>query len=77
MKTNLTQLQLDQLAELISFNEDANGLLTIQDVKGSVKGRVEGHVGGHVLGSVKGSVWGDVKGSVKGHVLGNVWREKT
>jgi hypothetical protein len=50
MKTNLTQLQLDQLAKLISFNEDENGILTIQDVLGDVKG----HVWGSVWGSVRG-----------------------
>jgi hypothetical protein len=66
MKTNLTQLQLDQLAELISFNEDENGILTIQDVFGSVKGHVLGDVWGDVEGSVKGSVGGHVWGKVKG-----------
>ena len=52
MKTNLTQSQLDQLAKLITFKEDDNGVLTIQDV----------------WGDVKGDVWGSVKGSVKGIV---------
>lgn len=60
MKTNLTQSQLDQLAGLITFKEDDNGVLTIQDVKGSV------------LGDVWGNVWGDVKGNVKGNFWGNV-----
>tara|TARA_R110000851_G_scaffold19902_1_gene60671 strand:+ start:209 stop:418 length:210 start_codon:yes stop_codon:yes gene_type:complete len=61
MKTNLTQSQLNQLAELITFNEDEHGVLTIQDVKVSV------------LGNVWGNVWGSVKGSVYGSVKGNVW----
>ena len=72
MNTNLTQLQLDQLAELISFNEDENGLLTIQDVKGDVKGNVWGGVKGDVLGNVGGDVLGRVKGDVLGDVLGRV-----
>jgi len=46
MKTNLTQSQLDQLAKLISFTEDDDGVLSIKDVSGDVKG------------SVWGSVWG-------------------
>jgi hypothetical protein len=34
MKTNLTQAQLDQLAELVTFTEDKDGVLTIKDVRG-------------------------------------------
>ena len=63
--TNLTQSQLDQLAELITFNEDDDGVLSIKDVLGNV----EGSVLGSVWGDVEGSVWGDVKG----RVLGDVW----
>jgi|TARA_B110000908_G_scaffold105552_1_gene124332 hypothetical protein len=58
MKTNLTQSQLDQLAELITFKEDDNGVLTIQDVWGDVKGDVWGSVLGNVKGDVKGNFWG-------------------
>ena len=46
MKTNLTQSQLDQLAELITFKEDENGVLSIQDVLDSVRGNVGGSVWG-------------------------------
>ena len=77
MKTNLTQLQLDQLAELISFNEDENGILSIQDVRGSVWGDVVGNVEGDVWGSVLGNVKGDVKGDVWGSVKGDVRGVKT
>ena len=77
MKTNLTQSQLNQLAELITFNEDEYGVLTIQDVEGSVWGSVKGSVFGNVKGSVKGSVFGNVKGSVGGSVWGNVKGVKT
>ena len=73
MKTNLTQSQLDQLAELITFKEDENGVLSIQDVLDSV----EGNVKGSVLGSVEGSVWGNVWGSVWGNVWGSVWGRTT
>ena len=54
LKTNLTQSQLDQLAELITFEEDSEGVLRIKDVKGDV------------LGSVWGNVWGNVGGCVFG-----------
>ena len=48
--TNLTQSQLDQLAELITFNEDDDGVLSIKDVLGDVWGSVLGDVKGRVLG---------------------------
>ena len=62
LKTNLTQKQLDQLAELITFKEDAAGTLRIQDVKGNIFGDVLGDVRGDVLGDVVGTVWGSVCG---------------
>ena len=58
LKTNLTQKQLDQLAELITFKEDAAGTLHIQDVKGNIFGDVLGDVRGNVVGYVMGSVCG-------------------
>ena len=64
LKTNLTQKQLDQLAELITFVEDDEGNIRIKDVKGNVCGDVKG--------SVLGDVWGNVLGNVKGSVLGDV-----
>jgi hypothetical protein len=73
LKTNLTQSQLDQLANLISFDEDSEGVLRIRYVKGHVYGDVYGDVKGDVLGSVKGSVKGSVWGNVWGGVEGNVW----
>jgi outer membrane lipoprotein SlyB len=74
LKTNLTQSQLDQIQQLVTFEEDSEGVLSIKHVKGDVKGSVEGNVLGDVWGnvlgdvegSVLGSVWGDVAGSVKG-----------
>jgi outer membrane lipoprotein SlyB len=68
LKTNLTQKQLDRLAELITFEENAAGVLHIQDVKGTVGGDVKGNV----LGSVLGDVWGNVEGDIEGDVWGNV-----
>ena len=52
LKTNLTQKQLDQLAELITFVEDDEGNIVIKDVEGDVEG--------DVYGRVMGDVWGDV-----------------
>jgi len=52
LKTNLTQKQLDQLAELIIFAEDEDGKLYITDVMGSVMGSVWGKVWGSVIGGV-------------------------
>jgi len=63
LKTNLTQDQLDQLAELITLQADDKGVLTILDVKGDIEGNVCGDVKGSVEGSVGGLVWGGVKGS--------------
>ena len=77
MKTNLTQSQLNQLAELITFNEDEYGVLTIQDVEGSVKGSVKGSVWGNVSGDVRGDVGGNVFGNVWGSVEGDVNEVKT
>ena len=87
MKTNLTQKQLDQLAELITLGEYKDGTLFIKDVRGNVYGSVKGNVRnvkGNVLGDVEGdvtgnvgnnvygSVCGDVKGNVEGNVKGGV-----
>ena len=44
LKTNLTQKQLDQLAELITFVEDDEGGIQIENVKGNVRGDVGGDV---------------------------------
>ena len=44
LKTNLTQSQLDQLAKLITFEEDEDGVLYIKDVLCSVEGDVYGNV---------------------------------
>ena len=68
MRTNLTQNQLDQLAELITFGEYKDGVLFIKDVRGDVYGNVKGNV----FGSVEGDVYDDVGGSVGGSVIGNV-----
>lgn len=57
MKTNLTQKQLDELAELITLGEYKNGTLFIKDVRGSVKGNVEGNVFGNVQGQIAGKYW--------------------
>jgi hypothetical protein len=61
MKTNLTQKQLEQLAELITFGEYKNGTLFIKDVIGPVKGSVKGNVR-----NVKGNVLGNVQGQIAG-----------
>jgi hypothetical protein len=66
LKTNLTQSQLDQIHELVTFEEDSEGVLSIKHVKGSVWGDVWGNVYGDVKGGVGGNVKGDVFGSVKG-----------
>ena len=63
LKTNLTQDQLDQLADLITLQSDDEGVLTILDVKGDVLGSVWGNVEGDVWGSVWGSVAGSIKAS--------------
>ena len=74
LKTNLTQDQLGQIQELVTFTEDSEGNLSIQNVKGTVCGDVLGNVLGsvksHIYGSVIGNVWGSVKGSVEGDVKG-------
>ena len=76
MRTNLTQKQLDQLAELITFGEGKDGALFIKDVRGDVygniKGFVKGNVVGHVLGDIEGSVHGDILGNVQGSIEGDV-----
>jgi hypothetical protein len=63
LKTNLTQDQLNQIHELVTFEEDSEGVLSIKHVKGNVWGNVEGsvlgNVWGNVLGNVLGSVWDD------------------
>ena len=58
MKTNLTQKQLDQLAELITFGEHKDGTMFIMDVRGSVHGNVKGSVLGNVFGNVHGQIAG-------------------
>jgi len=76
LKTNMTQDQLDQIAELVTFIVDEDGKLYIHDVcgdvcgdvYGNVEGKVCGSVRGNVEGSVEGDVWGDVKGIVRGSV---------
>lgn len=65
MKTNLTQSQLDQLAELITFYENEDGVLFIKDVLGNVEG--------DVVGTVKGSVLGNVFGNVHGQIAEKYW----
>ena len=76
MRTNLTQKQLDQLAELITFGEGKDGDLFIKDVRGDVYGDVYGNVfgniEGHVFSGIEGHVLGDIEGSVHGDILGNV-----
>jgi outer membrane lipoprotein SlyB len=80
IKTNLTQDQLNQIQQLVTFEEDSEGVLSIKHVYdnvggsvfGDVKGGVFGNVKGSVFGSVTGSVWGDVWGSVFGDVRGSV-----
>ena len=57
LKTNLTQKQLDQLAELITFVEDDEGNIVIKDVEGDVEG--------DVWGRVYGDVWGKYLGEYK------------
>ena len=69
LKTNMSQDQLDQLAELITFTVDNAGTLRVEDINGSVWG----NVGGDVWGDVGGDVWESVKGSVKGDIGGDVW----
>ena len=58
MKTNLTQKQLNQLAELITLGEYKDGTLFIKDVRGSVYGSVCGDVEGNVFGNVHGQIAG-------------------
>jgi len=72
MQTNLTQEQLDQLSDLITFGKNEDGTLSIMDVRGSVGGTVEGNICGDVGGNVKGNVKGSVFGNVHGNVFGNV-----
>jgi hypothetical protein len=64
LKTNMTQDQLDQIAELVTFIVDEDGKLYIHDVCGDVCGDVYGNVEGSVLGNVCGDVLGIVRGSV-------------
>ena len=73
--TSLTQDRINQIHELVTFEEDSEGVLSIKTVKGdvetvlgSVKGDIEGNVCGDVKGNVKGDVWGNVLGSVWGSV---------
>jgi len=68
LKTNMTQDQLDQIAELVTFIVDEDGKLYIHDVCGDVCGDVYGNVCGNVEGSVLGNVCGDVLGIVRGSV---------
>ena len=57
MKTNLTQKQLEQLAELITLGQYKDGTLFIRDVRGDVHGNVEGNVYGSVYGKIAGKYW--------------------
>ena len=72
LKTNLTQVQLDQLAKLVSFKEDEDGVLTINDINGDVRGDVRGDVVGDVYGDIYGDAHGNVLGNVSGYVSGFV-----
>ena len=61
MKTNLTQKQLNQLAELITLGEYKDGTLFIKDVRGSVYGSVFGNVFGNVHGQIAGKYWNSLE----------------
>jgi len=74
MKTDLTQKQLDQLAELITFDENEDGVLFIKDILGNVHGDVYGNIKGNVYNDIKGNVYCNIEGILTGKIAGKNWK---